>query len=289
VARSSTHLTVGVGVLSAFLLFGGPGVAIALADPGNSHSDHGNDGNRDGEHGRGDSESGDADDDDSGTVTSKGSGDADVSGGSHHAIDTPTDDVATPKVRVGSGREDTQWLAPGGSIAADPGVTDAIDPGVTVAIDEPGATGETGLGDEPGATGGTGPTDAPGSARFGGPESGFQSPQVTFGNGRTPGAHLQDPEPQWQAPAPQPAPEPASPPPPPPLPAPAPPASWVDRIATPPLETTALGVAPAADWSDPLWGVAGLLLIPAAGAALGYRQARATQAVDRLRRTRTAP
>jgi hypothetical protein len=46
-----------------------------------------------------------------------------------------------------------------------------------------------------------------------------------------------------------------------------------------------LGVAPATDWSNPLWGIAGLLLIPAAGAVLGYRQARATQAMDRLRRS----
>ena len=36
-------------------------------------------------------------------------------------------------------------------------------------------------------------------------------------------------------------------------------------------------VAPTAGVADPLWGVAGLLLIPAAGAILGYRQARAAQ------------
>jgi len=33
-----------------------------------------------------------------------------------------------------------------------------------------------------------------------------------------------------------------------------------------------------------MWGLAGLLLIPAAGAALGYRQARAAHAAERLRR-----
>jgi hypothetical protein len=43
-------------------------------------------------------------------------------------------------------------------------------------------------------------------------------------------------------------------------------------------------VAPAAELADPLWGVAGLLLIPAAGAILGYRQARATQAAAKLGR-----
>ncbi len=45
-----------------------------------------------------------------------------------------------------------------------------------------------------------------------------------------------------------------------------------------------LMVAPAAELTDPMWGVAGLLLIPAAGAVLGYRQARATQAVAKLGR-----
>jgi hypothetical protein len=35
---------------------------------------------------------------------------------------------------------------------------------------------------------------------------------------------------------------------------------------------------------DPLWGVAGLLLIPAAGAILGYRQARAAHSAAELGR-----
>jgi hypothetical protein len=131
----------------------------------------------------------------------------------------------------------------------------------------------------------TGPDDdATESGHPGTTRSGFDTPRVTFGNGRTPGAHSDDSPPHLQAPAPA-APAPA-PPPPPPLPtaAPVPPPSWVDRISAPLAPTKQLSVAPAADWSDPLWGVAGLLLIPAAGAALGYRQARATQMADRLRR-----
>jgi hypothetical protein len=43
-------------------------------------------------------------------------------------------------------------------------------------------------------------------------------------------------------------------------------------------------VAPTAGMADPLWGVAGLLLIPAAGAILGYRQARAAEAIAKLGR-----
>jgi hypothetical protein len=45
-------------------------------------------------------------------------------------------------------------------------------------------------------------------------------------------------------------------------------------------------VAPASGWGDPLWGVAGLLLTPAAGAILGYRQARAAHAAAELGRYR---
>jgi hypothetical protein len=104
---------------------------------------------------------------------------------------------------------------------------------------------------------------------------------VTVGNGRSPGILSgDDREPRWDNPAPDPAP---APPPPPPPPAPVAP-SLIDRIATPPSLPKQLGVAPASDWSDPLWGIAGLLLIPAAGAALGYRQARAAHAAERLGR-----
>jgi hypothetical protein len=257
VARLNPRLAAGVGVVSAFFLLGGPGGAAAFADPGDSHSDRGNSSDKDGTHGRGGSDSSDADD-------------ANGNGGNHHVDEDAKRGVEpAPRVRVGSGRDDQRWLAPGGAAASD--VSGGS--GVAIASD-----------DDSGATGATGPEDEAGSDRPGAPESGFTSPRVTFGNGRTPGAHTQAPEPDFEAPAAQPeqAPEP---PPPPPPPAPAPLPSWVDRIAAPPAPAEQMGVTPAADWSDPLWGVAGLLLSPAAGATLGYRQARATQAVDRLRRT----
>jgi hypothetical protein len=110
--------------------------------------------------------------------------------------------------------------------------------------------------------------------------SSFEPPRVTFGNGREPGVQSDDPEPRWRAPASPPAE--APPPPPPPAPA-APSPSLVDRIAPPPAVVRQFVVAPAAELTEPMWGIAGLLLIPAAGAALGYRQARAAQSVDRLR------
>jgi hypothetical protein len=96
------------------------------------------------------------------------------------------------------------------------------------------------------------------------------APKVTFGDGRTPGVQDHDSGPSWGWRAPEPGPAP----PPPqvitvplnaPTVAPAPPRPGV---------VEQLVVAPTAGMADPLWGVAGLLLIPAAGAILGYRQAR---------------
>jgi hypothetical protein len=107
-----------------------------------------------------------------------------------------------------------------------------------------------------------------------------KKPKVTFGDGRTHGVQVHDREPRWDWTAPEPAP-----PPPPP------------QVITVPLNpptvspvaphhgvVTQLVVAPMAGIADPLWGVAGLLLIPAAGAILGYRQARGAHAAAELGR-----
>lgn len=105
------------------------------------------------------------------------------------------------------------------------------------------------------------------------------APKVTFGDGRTPGIQAPNPEPRWGWSAPQPAPP--------------PPPEVITVPLNPPTvspvrETTGvvqqLVVSPTAGLADPLWGVAGLLLIPAAGAILGYRQARASQSAAELGR-----
>jgi hypothetical protein len=110
----------------------------------------------------------------------------------------------------------------------------------------------------------------------------FKKPKVTFGDGRTPGVQDHDPEPRWGWSAPEP------PPPPPP-----PPPQIITVPLNPPTVSPAgphrgvvkqLVVAPTAGIAEPLWGVAGLLLIPAAGAILGYRQARGAQAAAALGR-----
>jgi hypothetical protein len=245
VARLNPRLAAGVGVLSVFLLLGGSGAAVAIADEGGEHSGRGNGSGESGENGdwRGGSRGESHDRDSSNSEFRRGDGSGlEKQGG-------------RPEVRVGSGREDTQQLLP----------SDDVDPR-----------------DGSGSSGGTGSSGGSGSAHTGASDSGFNPPRVTVGNGRSPGILSGgDREPRWYNPSSEPAP--APPPPPPPPAAPTAP-SLIDRISNPPALPKQLSVAPAADWSDPLWGIAGLLLIPAAGAALGYRQARAAHAAERLGR-----
>jgi hypothetical protein len=124
--------------------------------------------------------------------------------------------------------------------------------------------------------------ERPGSDYSSDPPGSFKPPKVTFGDGRSPGVQDTDPEPRRRGGAPEPAP----PPPPPPS------ATAVVDISRPPKTDLTprppvvrqLIVAPAAELTEPLWGVAGLLLIPAAGAILGYRQARAAHSAAELGR-----
>src|SRR5262245_2900386 len=107
-----------------------------------------------------------------------------------------------------------------------------------------------------------------------------KQPKVTFGDGRTPGVQDDESEPRWGWRAPEPAP-----PPPPPqvITVPLNPPT-VNPVRTHPGVVEQLVVAPTAGLAEPLWGVAGLLLIPAAGAILGYRQARGAHAAAELGR-----
>jgi hypothetical protein len=104
-------------------------------------------------------------------------------------------------------------------------------------------------------------------------------PKVTFGDGRAPGVQAPDTEPRWRGGAPEPAP----PPPPEIITVPLNPPTVSPARETPGV-VQQLIVAPTAGMADPLWGVAGLLLIPAAGAVLGYRQARGAHAAAELGR-----
>ncbi|MCV7357326.1 hypothetical protein [Mycolicibacterium fluoranthenivorans] len=108
----------------------------------------------------------------------------------------------------------------------------------------------------------------------------FVAPEVTFGDGRTPGDGARQPV----VSAPQPGVAIALPPVvmavPAPLgiaPAPAPPSAPLDLSALHGWDSARPG-QPMTSW----FGLAGLLLIPLAGAALGYRQARAAKAASNL-------
>jgi hypothetical protein len=110
-----------------------------------------------------------------------------------------------------------------------------------------------------------------------------RAPRVRFGNGRTPQhAPPASPPPQGDVPV--------------VVPVPAPPP---EVVAPPPGRTSVGGhLSPSAVlqlqgarsglMTDPLFGLAGLVLLPAAGAVLGYRQAKAAQAARALGRPSVA-
>ncbi|KUI40061.1 hypothetical protein AU198_08975 [Mycobacterium sp. GA-1199] len=281
------RLTAGAGVVSVFLLVSGSGAAVAYAHPGDSRgSDRGHSADRGGNHGGG-SGNGKHDNDRRGSkrpTDSKRGGGANGPG-------------AAPSSRVGSGREDVPKPSPATrSAAVDPesaGRTASPGPSANRAATPDASANRAVVGaaappvEAPvNTTVPGGPVASGGSGAASSPAPAFEPPHTTFGNGRAPQSHGLPPETHWQPTAPAPAgPVPAPSVLPPPL-SPAPPApAPLDRVGTPPTVVGQFVVAPGAGTSDPLWGLAGLLLIPVAGAALGYRQARAAQAAERIGRS----
>jgi hypothetical protein len=221
VAQANLRRAAGVGVVAACLLVSGPSVAVAIADPGGSHSGHSGNG--------------------------KGS-DSSSRGGSRGGSDS-SDNISN---NIRSAQKST----------------------TSTTSDAPRTT----VGSSPNA--GTS-NERPGSDYSPHPSGSFKPPKVTFGDGRTPDVQGNDELPRIR----HAVPERATPPPlpPPVITRPAP--SWADRIYLLPGVPQQLGLRQAADLTDPLlWGIAGLLLIPMAGAILGYRQARAAQAAAELGR-----
>ncbi|MGV0643143.1 hypothetical protein ABQE44_07010 [Mycolicibacterium sp. XJ2546] len=269
-----------VGVVSLFLLVGGPGMAMVTADPGGSRgggSDRGSSADR------GDSKSnhnhrGDRHDFDRG----RRGDDRDNNGGWNRAGSDG------PQSRVGSGRELPQQAAPNApaGVAARAPVSEEPPRANAPAISERSAIASSPPVEAPAPVipaPETGATGTDGSEPVAGPANTFEAPRVIVGNGREPGLQSTDPAPRWQGPAPgpavaPPAPAPVAPPPPPPE-----PPRWLHHFSAPPAMPRHLPAAPTTDWKS-LWGLVGLLLIPAAGAALGYRQARAAQTADRIHR-----
>jgi hypothetical protein len=267
------RLAAGAGVLVAFLVLGGPGAAVAVGHPGD-RGDRGSSSDRGGGAGRGSDRNAD-----------RGNGPRVRSGGSNKrgtSIETgagnkPGDRGAganrrdddslqqdSPPVEMPTARVGARSLAP-----TDDGA------GVSVSANDaaPSAGAEVGSGLPP--TGATEGNDANGGSNGATePAAGFKPPQVTIGNGRAPVVRHHLPESPGAggdaAGGPQPEPQAT---PPPPATAPPPPArpvpSWTNLIHAPPAVPQQFNVSPAAEVTGPLWGIAGLLLIPAAGAALG--------------------
>jgi hypothetical protein len=297
VARYTPRLTAGVGVLVAFLLLGGSATE-AVADPGRSHSDRDNSSDRSNGNGNGRGGWDRGDDHRRGNDDNRKRGEDDGHGSAERG------GVESPRVQLESGPADIAGLAElaeslaagksgDGDGLADPGtnrvgVADVADVAELPPSLAAGSDGLRSSGLDASEFGGVGAADVPdrsGSSGADVPKARFSPPSLTLGNGSAPAIRPGESEPRLQTPLPPPLP--AEPPPlsAPLFRAPAPPPVFVIPVPSAPVLTQQLGVPEDADWSDPLWGLTGLLLIPAAGAILGYRQARAAQAVDGLRRS----
>jgi hypothetical protein len=264
VAHSTVRIAAGVGVVAASLLIVGPNPAPAFADKhGWSMDDFRNDGSggQDGYAERGASDFG-----------------KDVINGTNSGTRAGEDsnpDLDPPKMDLGSDDGDVvavDGVAPEGRMAMRSAAVADAPAGDNLAVAVPGG----------------------GSGYSGQSVSAFQAPRVTIGNGRTPGTHLAPPPRAPEAaleddalgaplgvaaaPAFPTAIEINIPPLPPPLPP-------VERMRPAALVAGQIGYGTADTVTDPLAGVAGLFLLPAIGAVLGYRQARAAQSLRESLRT----
>jgi hypothetical protein len=296
VGPSNLRLAAGVGVVAAVVMVGGPTAAVAIADPGGSHSNrsdhrdredvrdgwkHGgddrNDGygdNRDGGYGGG-SDGGYGADRDGGD---RGDRDGSYGGGGDR---NPWGDgnrwSGDDDQKSTSGSDSDQSSTSGSSRTSTGGSTASLAPQTSTGSSQ-ASTDDSPLAPQT-------PADGPGSDTVSGadgagpPIAEIVQPRVVVGNGRSPGIQPPSSEPpRWSFVVPEIAP---APPPPPPIAIPPAPS---DRVH-PQRLIPQLGIAPSLDWTDPLWGLAGLIVIPAAGAVLGYRQAKAARAVEVLTRT----
>ena len=262
-AQSTVRIAAGAGVVAASLLIVGPNPAPAFADKnGYSNNDHYNgSGPQGGSAKRGASN----------IVNDVMDGINAVTGAGNNSKPDP----GPPMMDLGSSGGDefaVQSLAPEGQMAL-----------------RSAAVAEAPAGDNVAAAALPG---GGGSDYSGQPLSAFPSPRVTIGNGRTPGALAAQTAPEAVLSydalgAPQGVPEAPGVPTAividfPPLPPPLPP---VERIRPAELVVGQFGYGTTDTVTDPLAGVAGLFLIPAIGAVLGYRQARAAQSLrESLRR-----
>lgn len=256
-------------MVAASLLIVGPNPAPAVADrPGSGHSN--DDYRKNGSGGQG----GNAQRGASNLVRDVVNGISSIAGIDRNA----KPNLAPPKMDLGTAGGDTPQLFAVESLAPE-----------GQSVMRSAAIAEAPVGDNVTAAAAPGG----GSGYSGQPSAALHAPNVTFGNGRTPGTRVAQPPEAPEAVlmhdalvAPQAVPVvPAVPtgieiniPLPPPLPP-------VERIGPAELVVREFGTGTTVTVTDPLAGVAGLILIPAIGAVLGYRQARAAQSLRESLRT----
>jgi hypothetical protein len=283
VARSKLRTVAGAGTVAAFLLVGGAAVPVVSADPGHSRdgngSHRGGDSRRsdgDGRHGQGGAERG------------RDEGGGWQRGGDPRGSDR-TNDRSYPNSAVGAGRN--AELNPNRSeVASGTGTTARSDQVVTdSSVSRRSAPGEVTTATVPPAepalpavpirpvAGGGGSGAASLTTPGGSPVT---APPVTIGNGRSPGILTGRAD---DAPSRAGALDVTRPPVTPPAVTPQllPP----DRLDVPPPQRAVAMLWAAAAPGRPggvLFGLAGLILAPIAGAWLGYRQARASRAAAQL-------
>ncbi|HKV17611.1 MAG TPA: hypothetical protein VJR50_01170 [Mycobacterium sp.] len=260
-AHSTVRIAAGAGLVAASLLIVGPTPAPALADKyGSSNDDYRNNGSAK-----------------RGGVSNVVK---DVINGINSFTGAGADNKSdrNPTMDVGGGAEElymVQSAAPEGQMAMRSAAVPEAPVGDNIAAAVPGGGG---------------------SDYSGQPVSAFRSPRVTIGNGRTPGTHVAQPPSAGEAVltydarvAPEGLPDAPAvptgidiniPPLPPPLPS-------LERIGPAELVVGQIGYGTTDTVTDPLAGVAGLFLIPAIGAVLGYRQARAAQSLRESLRTKS--
>jgi hypothetical protein len=276
-ARLKLRTLAGAGSIAAFLLVGGAAIPVVSADPGHSRdgngSHRGGDSRRDADAGRDGQDGGERGRDERGGWQR---------GGGPIGPDRTTgpdrwNDPSDRNPADGSAR--TAELKPNGagttarsdevatdSSASRRSVTTAVP---VVATPPPVVPARRGGG---GGGSGAAAVTAPGA-------SPVTAPPVTIGNGRSPGI-LTGPH---EGAPPRTAPDAAGPAVTPPAVMPQLPPS--DRLDVPPMQRTGASLWAAAAPSLPdgaLFGLAGLILAPIAGAWLGYRQARASRAAAQL-------
>jgi hypothetical protein len=262
VAQSTIRRAARAGVVAASLLMIGPNPAQAVADERGSGSHFQFDGRTDRANRQGNSQ-----------VSGGANWMNDVLGSGGGAKDQ-TPSIDPPLMDLGTGGSDRQ----------DPAGIQSIAPDGPVALRSAAITeAPTGVN----ASGAAAPPPRAGSDFSAPSAAAFRSPRVVIGNGRTPRVHdsgaardilrdssIQAPEPE-AVPA---AVEINIP----PLPSPVPP---LERIRSANLVVGELGKGVIDTTTDPLAGLAGLILIPAVGAVLGFRQARAAQSLRESART----